>query len=456
MSAIPHSTRIRNASKGVLLPGSESWFIQATDPFHDYEIPVSGIPDHDTENSVVQLVKRKITITKPANLPAGATWGTQISSAPVLTTLNAFVGTNSSALTHTTGSNSNKLGTLMVASGQDGIALYPSSEANVAAWTALDPLSTREYAAYSPSDNDNGNSPMKLIAGGFEVHNDTADLYKSGSVTVYSMPQTAVDVFSNGSDDGGSTYAPGMCTRFRSAPPLPTDAALMTNARTWEAKQGVLVPFRLDLSRGTEVSGSTSNIPAAYYYDSTDLRTPNVNGHVAAEFSQDTYLSRLATTTGTDISGATGYRDCHIDTSGAYFSGLHEDTVLTLTIRFLVEVCPTSANPTLMSMASPTAPYDPKALELYCHTMGSLPPGCPVHMNEKGDWWRNILKAVAAAAPAVIGAVAPEFLPVAALASAGLTKLATRKQAPPVAAPRKKKVNGKVAVSRNANSMRAA
>jgi hypothetical protein len=142
-----------------------------------------------------------------------------------------------------------------------------------------------------------------------------------------------------------------------------------------------------------------------------------------------------------------GWLEAPIETTGAFFSGLSQETVLTLDIRWFTEVAPTSANTAMLSMCSPSAHYDPRALECYTNCLLTLPPGVPVGMNEKGDFWRMAVKAAKKAteiASPFMAVLGPEAAALTAAAETGLTvvdnvlnkrKPATKK---PAARPRPK------------------
>jgi hypothetical protein len=81
--------------------------------------------------------------------------------------------------------------------------------------------------------------------------------------------------------------------------------------------------------------------------------------------------------------------------------------------------------------------YDPKALQLYCNTIASLPVGVPVSMNAKGDFWRMALKAATTAARIAAPVVTLSGRPAlgAAIASGGdilqsLEKTGSKKKTP--------------------------
>jgi len=80
-------------------------------------------------------------------------------------------------------------------------------------------------------------------------------------------------------------------------------------------------------------------------------------------------------------------------------------------MRFIIEVAPTSANTAMLSMTSPSARFDPTALACYTNCVLQLPPGVPSAMNEKGDFWRMVLKTARAVAPAitpVVSSIGPQ------------------------------------------------
>lgn len=396
----------------------DPWFILATDPFHDYEVPIAGLPDRYSEATAVRYVKMGHTITKPDGLQPGETWSANIATLPLNHTMNSnnvrsffndrpdFVDIETSAAQFT-------MGTINVSTAKDNVLQYPSTEVTVAAFDAGDPTLTREYQSFSGTDGEGISSMSRLIAGGFEVHNDTPDLYKSGSVTTYTMPQKLSRPGIAGTQVRDSLEpGPSTIRRGRGLPPSAFHARQLRNAHTFSASQGCLVPFRMELdSEDMDFQPINSGLYAFPFADGDNFTSGLISNTVQQHGVNNTTLM---------------VRGAAIETSGAFFSGLHESTVLTLTMKFYVEEAPTFANPDMLSMCSPPAQFDPMVLRCYDHCVRQLRAGVPVSYNDAGEWWRMVLKTLKTAVPTVVGsgikALAPEAAPFAGLATAGIQK----------------------------------
>jgi hypothetical protein len=397
---------------------NDPWFILATDPFHDYEVPIAGLPDRYSEATAVRYIKMGHTITKPAGLLPGETWSANIATLPLNHTLSSshvksFFADRADYIDMETSPAAFTMGTINVSTSKDNILQYPSTEVTVGAFDAADPLGTREYHSFSGTDGEGLSSMSRLIAGGFEVHNDTAELYKSGSVTTYTMPQkltrpAIAGTFVRSSLDTG----PASIRRGRGLPPSAYHARQLRNSHTFSASQGCLVPFRMELdSEDMDFQPINSGLYAFPFADG-DLPTGGIVSNAILQHGTNNATLMV--------------RGAAIETSGAFFTGLHESTVLTLTMKFYVEVAPTFANPDLLSLCSPPAQYDPMVLRCYDHCVRQMKAGVPVSFNDAGEWWRMILKTLRSAVPSVVStglkAIAPEASPLAGLASLGIQK----------------------------------
>jgi hypothetical protein len=246
----------------------------------------------------------------------------------------------------------------------------------------------RTFEGFAPTDIGNTASMKKIIAGGFEVHNDGPEQFRSGNVCVYNAPQSVSDTVHRITPDQ-INYGFGTIGRARMPPAEPADAARYPESRNFTAAQGCYVPFRLNMAKGSEFAPMKMVLPAIIRED--DTSATSVAGMMTLGLQNGAsdagmiFPDRVT-------SGAGGFHDANLHTSGAYFSGLSPETVLTLDTLFIVEVAPTAANIGMLSMTSPTAKYDPKAIEAYCNIMSRLPPGVPVAFNSKGTWFRNAAK----------------------------------------------------------------
>jgi len=73
----------------------------------------------------------------------------------------------------------------------------------------------------------------------------------------------------------------------------------------------------------------------------------------------------------------------------AYFSGLSDTSTLNVNYNVWLERCPTQKDADLITMATPSAKYDPMALEIYALIMTEMPIGVFVKENGLGDWFAH-------------------------------------------------------------------
>lgn len=445
MAALPkHAT---------LTKQGEDWLTMALDPFHDYQVPIAGLPDRTNIPTAVQMIKRKITITAPPNLTGTQKWDCHIFSLPLLTSYRAQ-SSNGDTVTENVECEADSplctIGNINVVRMESGNPTYVQD--SFATWNDTSTV----VEAYSPTDG-NKDSMIRLIGGGFEVHNDTASLYKDGSVTTYSSTNDWSEPYLAYSGTGtGSETKLVVGKRCRYPPVHTTDAALYTDARTWEAAQGAYVPLRLDLDcpsvrfrprsicmpivadRESGTPDATSGKMIAF---GKAVDVFNVTDSVPLAGHQTIWV---ANGNATSEFQSNGWLEAPIETTGAFFSGLSQETVLTLDIRWFTELAPTYANAAMLSMCSPSAHYDPRALECYTNCLLTLPPGVPVGMNEKGDFWRMAVKAAKQAtsiAAPFLATLGPEAVALTAAAETGLEVadhvLNRKKKTHPKPAPRR-------------------
>jgi hypothetical protein len=104
-----------------------------------------------------------------------------------------------------------------------------------------------------------------------------------------------------------------------------------------------------------------------------------------------------------------------INSSGAIFTGLSAQTTLTLQVNMYYEAFPNIAEKEWLVLATPSACYDPLALQMVTHALESLPVGVPAHDNGLGDWFAGVVRDVAG--DAMVQTALAAFHPGAALAA---------------------------------------
>jgi len=231
----------------------------------------------------------------------------------------------------------------------------------------------------------------RCLATGCEVTNTTAELYKGGSVTVYRSPSSSTPTCMLSS--GGTIITPrgvGL-----TPPSTQTDAALYTNSKTWDADSGCYII-------------ATLNDPTNPYFTPSPgfagLITPASSESLETGAGWLGYFPLLQ-----DVAVATAASGMvSMDSSGAIFNGLNTNSTLQVTVRYFLEKIPTVADANLLVLARTPAPYDPMTLEIYARALNELPVGVPVGENPMGEWFNDVISAVAEWAPKIgqaLGAV---------------------------------------------------
>jgi hypothetical protein len=284
-------------------------------------------------------------------------------------------------LTNITGNNGCLYGGLVVAAGPQGSDLWPT-----VANAGNQPSTQQSLDAH---DYISGNA--RVIGMGFEVVNTTSALNRQGQCTSYRMPtQWTLDTINN----AGTTTVPLILPmQVNRCPPANLAAAtLLAGSRTWAAEEGAYVVAR---QNGIE----------------NPLGQPS--HFVNSLFVSDQTIG-LSTTLQTNITYASNglwsgptFSDIWLpyDTSGIHLTGLSYTTTLTVNVRWLIERMPSYVETDLVVLATPSANYDPLALELYTKCMADMPPGVMLKENPLGEWFRSALSKVADWAPKIGGAL---------------------------------------------------
>lgn len=375
------------------------WLKGYLDPFHDYELRNEGYPDEFQDASVVYRVRKQVTITKPVGLPAGP-WDAHVYWTPLTSSVGLARQCDFDTSADLTagelglGGTAVPFGGLMidsVTSGGRTVEVGAVERRQI----LLDDILAGSSDKYS-----------RIVSGGFEVANTTADIYKQGTVTCYCAP-----VFKQDVEYVGYNTATGIATRtgrakLMSMPPATVDQAQLYNGtRVWEAEEGAYVPFRFV---SAECPPST--------YESTPFIMTSVTPGAPAQpdiASSDLITVVLPGTTNVSTTncsiGPSKFNNMH--NQGAYFTGLSDQTTLTVILHADLEVFP-AADSTLISLATPSCKPDPKAIQLAASVQGELPVATMRRDNDAGDWFRKILKVVRTVsgyvqyAPGPVGTVA--------------------------------------------------
>jgi len=367
------------------------WLIASCDPFHDSDISLGGYPDVLTASTVVQLVKQQIQITVPGTVTAGANWDCSITLMPNLcaTTLNYVNAINQTgSVTSATGVTSITLGGLTVQAGAQGSNLYFQSNGTLTGATST----TLNPTAYVKGQG-------RVIGMGFEVVNTTATLYKQGQVTCWRQPSANTrSTFQYSTATTPIVYSQVGVDVNRMPPANIAACQLLYGSRSWDAAEGAYV-----------VSRQNTDSNPAYLPQCRTIGYTTLDGLAGPTINPADYVYTQDPLGGPTALAIYDY-NCPFDQSGAFFTGLSYTTSLTINVRWLFERIPCPLESDLVVLATPSAPYDPLALELYCRCLGDMPPGVMLKENPLGEWFSNALAKVADWAPKIgsaLGTIIP-------------------------------------------------
>jgi hypothetical protein len=363
------------------------WLKAAIDPFHDYDLVVDGFPDLVSDKSIVLKVQKSVSISKPASFDAG-NWDANIALTPLDYTRNSAGHGCTYSWISGAGGQVTVDPTLVTTPNQGflglcAVSMAPSSDPTFvceASGTGLESSAVIDLYDQLHPPSTGEDTVGRVIACGFEVVNTTAEINKQGSVTCYVAPNfNSLDqrLIVNSTSPGIIASTPTV-RGFMAPPQDLSKAKLLNNSVTFGADEGCYVVGRMGVD--PRVEGN--------HFGPVLMKGNGVGA--------STYVGELAPVIpGTStVSSTTDYPISHFntfETSGAYFTGLSDQTTLTVTLRAYVEIFPMD-NELLVSLATPSAGFDPVAIELASRIMRTMPPGVPVAENAMGDYFRRAMR----------------------------------------------------------------
>lgn len=417
-------TKLEDA--GVISDAGKNWLIMSLDPFPDQEHPVVGMPDGSAGRSFVQQFNQTLTVGPPPGLAANATWDCHIALLPELVDPSYNTASGAPGVPETGCMVSENVGQLNIGASTAATAFpwrAPLCVVTMPTGNATFPINNVNPllagGAVTGFDMTGYIGPQtRIIGGGFEVVNTTAELYKSGSVIYYTQPSEIVrnDAwYSDTSDNTNQNYcASTIVTRL--PPANPAQAMSIPGSDKRAAEEGAYIPFRF--SKGRENPPVDPQQMRRAFFPTSPFASGQPAWGVGASVAYATVGS------GGKVPLIAYHQPIPFDSSGAYFSGLNANSSLDVTLRLFIEGFPTpSANQALVSLAVPCPPMDERACEIYSKVCAQLPPGVPVSQNADGTWWRDLLKTVSSIAP-TIGSALGSVVPGAGLIGSGVGKAA--------------------------------
>lgn len=377
-----------------LTPSGRDFLIAALDPMHDNQLKeLSGWPDVETASSVVRCIKQTQSISVP---PGTGNWDFSLNLFPFLDNLPATVRARTNDTIGAPSATNVPYG---------GLAGYVLPTGGI-----LDIASSPKFQLTLNDTYSQGAS--RVVGLGFEIVNTTSTLYRQGQVTVWRQPNAShlSECVLRDTNYGTSSPGPYMFAAaiIESFPTTVPQAMLIPGSRQWEAEDGayIVAPF----------VGQDNPPLLVSYKEPCVLRSPS-----AVDQTFSTPLSNAAPVQansgevlvpnpfvfippGTTITAqaAPPTKIYPLHQCGAFFQGLSEQTSLAITLNVFVETFPTVAEPDILVLATPSAEYDPVALQLFSHALTQLPVGVPAGWNPFGEWFSDVIETIAdwGAAPA--------------------------------------------------------
>lgn len=375
-----------------LTADGRDWLVLALDPFHDYPRQLAGYPDADNSSTVVSCFQYEFDLSKPPGVVGN--WDSHVFTMPLLRVetfdqCKAINGPHYQQVQTAAGAPTVSLGPLTIISADAGQRLFPE------AGGAFNPTNLNVNAINCSTDAFPGRS--RVIGWAFELVNTTAEMYKQGALTAYRMPQAVVpDWYNQLNLAGTQTTQQPACTVL--APPSTADFAMKLGGTSlqWAAAEGAYVV-------GSQFTvNNPLNSPAG-------LQTVVVQT-TEETFGQYSLMSPWAVPAPVALNNdsygfsALSQKLVPFNTSGVFLTGLSPQTTFRVKMKMYVEKAPSYVDTALSVLATPSAPYDSKALALYSASLSQLPVAVKVGENSVGDWFKRVLGALGAAAP-IIGSV---------------------------------------------------
>lgn len=419
----------------LITPEACDWVKSALDPFHDLQLDnLRGYPDVSTEPTVIVKVRQAVAVTKPPGLAEGANWDCHIVTSPIdfspmtTSTVNACEAfpIGSQTGTNLQGGTGDPAGMVRTSSWMtarmDGLLInsVPSSGMNGANLTytpshcpdtatngyQLQNLTLDDYLDYESTDL----GVYRLVYSGFEVVNTTAQIYKQGAVTVYEygnsfeMGAALTEKLTAADAAAGVAATPisQPTTYFRCPPNTLAEAKIMPGSHSWAAQDGTYNTAKFQ--SGNNFQSCTRRPYVVCQNNPTCVDGSGYVGGTAGSFASDIHVGSFGLEQNplADLSSYSGpVHFSQMNTTGAYFTGLSEQTTLFVTWRVGIERLPAANKPTFLALSQPSATYDPNALVLYNLVANVLPPGCPQGYNDAGKWFRWISEAAQKSIPTV-------------------------------------------------------
>lgn len=167
-----------NPPKDLQIPQQTKEYISlVTDPYHDRNLRVSGFPDGRNVTSVVRRLAYQTSVNCPFALTTGESWDFHIFTTPLHNAVDMYSATRD-------GVSKNRILITPTTTTINTVNIFYRHYDNAGAIKAIQFKSLGQPSGTSVINPDT-DGPGRTVSLAFELHNTTAELYKSGSITTY-------------------------------------------------------------------------------------------------------------------------------------------------------------------------------------------------------------------------------------------------------------------------------
>jgi hypothetical protein len=399
----------------------EHWLENALNPFSDYSKTAARMPSHESVSTAVKNVQKIMDVNAPDIEPLGATtWTANVFLMPTDATIGTASRLRAATLDGVNVANPSDLpfvsgtllsGLLMVVKAWDS---PPAGSDSANPFSPSFVPANAEFQFITLADAWNGEGAARLTSAGYEIVDNTAELYRAGNMVNWRKSSAAVDL------------------------PLNVLAGVVVDRRD---AMRVFTGFPQDLATAFRVPGSTSRrftegtyVVGTFNHNKENFELPNGLGCCTLAASRPLSATRPALFLGgiTDSDPELGvvpnfFTYTHLDHSGSFCTGLSPQTTFTITLKATVEIIP-NANSVLIDFASPSIPYNPRVDELYQKIVSELPPSVPVADNNAGDFFKKIVNVATPLVSSLFPSAAPIIGAASGLANKGIDALSRNRQ----------------------------
>jgi len=431
--------------------------IGALDPYHDVQMTRCGWPDARGGRSVVVELNREITVPNVRGDGGQIMVHMTPFLEPVPMWFNAGSSTpQSNGLTNIPGNilhlfpggteGVGNYGGLMIFNQASTGGFTPTEIADMLSSSSagysyqLNPFLPNTDCSYDVSVLNSALSvyegQVRCIGTAFDVRNVSPDLYKSGSQIMYRLddsiernPGCEISGFNSNGVSTVVDYHEYACVN--PPPSSVADAKLIPGSLTRLSKEGSYLVGKINQVELLPTQNYSAN--RILIFDENNIQpqaTPRTQD-VLFSYTNTGVGDGSAVGVGASYSGeGVNFHAGFFNQCGTIHSGLSQQTQLTVTARWILEIFVDPKNSVLYPLSQPAPSFSPEAIDVLTECFQEMEVGTVVK-NAGDGWFANVMKAVDLAAPVLSMIPQTKALGALATGASGLYKNATSFKAPP-------------------------